>query len=262
MAVEVVHTQLVLEKEFKVYGTKEEPLFMAVDVADWIENKNVSQMLNKIDEDEKALYTMYRADSSTHKQWFLTEDGIYEVLMQSRKPIAKQFKKEVKNILKQIRQTGGYIPIEKEDDEMTILSKALMIAQSTLEKKDILIEQQSKQLIEQQPKVESFEDLIESKGNIKLKDLAYQLNIDGLGRNELYEFLRYMNVFQKTNKNIPYQKYIDQKYFEVKLSSFYKPNGDLANCQLVFVTPLGIARVQKFVKEHLEQYRSVKLNKL
>lgn len=41
--------------------------------------------------------------------WFLTEDGLYEVLMQSRKPKAKEFKKEVKKILKSIRKTGGYI---------------------------------------------------------------------------------------------------------------------------------------------------------
>ena len=40
--------------------------------------------------------------------WFLTEDGLYEVLMQSRKPKAKEFKKEVKKILKSIRKTGGY----------------------------------------------------------------------------------------------------------------------------------------------------------
>ncbi|MEH6934581.1 hypothetical protein [Bacillus sp. JJ783] len=43
------------------------------------------------DEDEKALYTIYRGDGSSHKQWFLTEDGIYELLMISRKPIAKQW---------------------------------------------------------------------------------------------------------------------------------------------------------------------------
>ena len=41
--------------------------------------------------------------------WFLTEDGLYEVLMQSRKPKAKEFKKEVKKILKSIRKTGGYV---------------------------------------------------------------------------------------------------------------------------------------------------------
>lgn len=56
-------------------------------------------MIKVVDSDEKALYTIYRVDGSTHKQWFLTEDGLYEVLMQSRKPIAKSFKKEVKTYL-------------------------------------------------------------------------------------------------------------------------------------------------------------------
>ena len=45
--------------------------------------------------------------------WLLTEDGLYEVLMQSRKPIAKQFKKEVKEILKSIRKSGAYLTKEK-----------------------------------------------------------------------------------------------------------------------------------------------------
>lgn len=110
---EVVHQQEVLGQGFKVYGTMEEPLFLAQDVANWIEIKNASQMLNVVDEDEKALYTIYRVNGSSHKQWFLTEDGIYEVLMASRKPIAKQWKKEVKRILKNIR-LNGFHHINKE----------------------------------------------------------------------------------------------------------------------------------------------------
>lgn len=51
----------------------------------------VHMMIKQVDEDEEALETIFREDGSTHKQWFLTEDGLYEVLMQSRKPIAKEF---------------------------------------------------------------------------------------------------------------------------------------------------------------------------
>lgn len=100
---QVINQQEILGKDFKIYGTLENPLFLAKDVAEVIENKNVSQMLNVVDEDEKALYTVYRGDGSTHKQWYLTEYGLYEVLMQSRKPIAKQFKKQIKGILKSLR---------------------------------------------------------------------------------------------------------------------------------------------------------------
>lgn len=81
--------------DFKMYGTFDEPLFLAKDVAEWIENSNVSQMLNVVDDDEKGLYNVYTLGGNQNV-WFLTEDGLYEVLMQSRKPIAKQFKKQVK----------------------------------------------------------------------------------------------------------------------------------------------------------------------
>ena len=100
---QVINQQEILGRDFKIYGTLENRLFLAKDVAEVIENKNVSQMLSVVDEDEKALYTVYRGDGSTHKQWYLTEYGLYEVLMQSRKPIAKHFKKQIKGILKSLR---------------------------------------------------------------------------------------------------------------------------------------------------------------
>lgn len=95
-----------LGKQFKIYGDLENPLFLAKDVAEWIDYdiSNVSKMVNNVDEDEK-LITRINNTSAT----FLTEDGLYEVLMLSRKPIAKQFKKEVKKILKLIRKTGIYL---------------------------------------------------------------------------------------------------------------------------------------------------------
>ncbi|EOO29789.1 RsfA family transcription factor [Bacillus cereus VD133] len=104
----VIEQRVVLGKEFRIYGTVEEPLFIAKDVADWIEYKGgVSLLMRSVDEDEKGIYNI-KTLGGNQQNWFLTEDGIYEVLMQSRKPIAKQFKKQVKAILKQIRQTGGY----------------------------------------------------------------------------------------------------------------------------------------------------------
>ena len=101
----ILNNQEVLGKNFTVYGDLDNPLFLAKDVAEWIENKNVSQMLNVVDDDEKAIYNVY-TPGGDQDMWFLTEYGLYEVLMQSRKPIAKQFKKEVKAILKQLRKTG------------------------------------------------------------------------------------------------------------------------------------------------------------
>lgn len=74
----------------------------------------MDRMLQSVDEEEKNKILIPANNlggvlQANTEYWFLTEDGLYEVLMQSRKPKAKEFKKEVKKILKSIRKTGGYI---------------------------------------------------------------------------------------------------------------------------------------------------------
>ncbi|SPP28429.1 BRO family protein [Brochothrix thermosphacta] len=103
----VIKQQELFGKDFKVYGDTENPLFLAMDVAAWIDHSRSSEMLKTVDVDEKLKQTIL-ASGQNREVWFLTEDGLYEVLMQSRKPIAKNFKKEVKHILKEIRKTGFY----------------------------------------------------------------------------------------------------------------------------------------------------------
>ena len=112
---QVIEQREILGKQLTMYGDFEEPLFLAKEVANWIDysESNVSKLVAIVDEDEKVrnIITTLGGNQET---WFLTENGLYEVLMQSRKPIAKQFKKEVKTLLKNIRK-GIFLPkyIEK-----------------------------------------------------------------------------------------------------------------------------------------------------
>lgn len=108
-------------------------MFLAKDVANWLGHSNPSRMLSKIDDDEKItifanlelqkwiLTNSYNpSKSSTYagtNYLFLTEFGVYEVLMQSRLPKAKEFKKGVKEILKRIRLTGKYEADTHSDDD-------------------------------------------------------------------------------------------------------------------------------------------------
>lgn len=110
----VIDERVVFEKNFRVYGDFENPLFLAKDVAEWIDYSknsngayNISSMLKTVDEDEK-LVSKILISGQNREMWFVTEDGLYEVLMQSTKPIAKEWKKKVKEILKEIRKTGTY----------------------------------------------------------------------------------------------------------------------------------------------------------
>lgn len=103
--ISVIKKSVFLGKEIDIWGTAEEPLFRASDVAEWLEMSNVTDMVSRVDQEE---LTKLNLGSRSGETWFLTEDGLYEVLMQSRKPIAKQFKRGVKNILKEIRLTGRF----------------------------------------------------------------------------------------------------------------------------------------------------------
>ncbi|WP_243109354.1 BRO-N domain-containing protein [Anaerophilus nitritogenes] len=121
---QIVDQRNLLGKDFKMYGDFQNPLFLGLDVAAWIEyaktgkgSYDVSKMLNTVDEDEKVLRRIF-VSGQMREMWFLTEDGLYEVLMQSRKPIAKKFKKEVKKILKSIRTNGMYIAQTKIQEKM------------------------------------------------------------------------------------------------------------------------------------------------
>lgn len=93
-----------------IYGDTHSPWFRAKDVASMIDYSiaSMNKFLQSVDEDEKEQKNI-PTPGGIQKTWFLTEQGLYEVLFQSRKPIAKEFKKLVKNILKEIRVNGYYM---------------------------------------------------------------------------------------------------------------------------------------------------------
>lgn len=105
--ISIISSSNFLGKEIDVYGSIEEPLFLAKDVAERIGYPESSMMLECVDEDEKLNKTILTSGQKC-EMWFLTESGLYEVLMQSRKPIAKQFKHSVKESVKSVRKTGSY----------------------------------------------------------------------------------------------------------------------------------------------------------
>lgn len=120
--VELIGTTEILGKEIKFYNSWENPLFLGKDVAEWIGyakrsngTYDVSRMLETVDEDEKLVRKIY-VSGQVRKMWFLTEDGLYEVLMQSTKDDAKLLKKKIKTHLKQMRQTGGTVEIGREEE--------------------------------------------------------------------------------------------------------------------------------------------------
>ena len=96
---ELLQTTQLCGVSLSVYGTPAEPLFKAKEVADILGLTNPSDLIQRVDEDERAKFNLGRQGETR----LLTEQGLYEVLMQSRKPVARQFKAGVKALLKALR---------------------------------------------------------------------------------------------------------------------------------------------------------------
>ncbi|ACZ01651.1 phage repressor protein [Streptobacillus moniliformis] len=204
---DILEKKEILGVELVIFGNEVSPMFNANEIAKIIENKNVSQMLKDVEEDEKELVIVTRGDGKTHKQWYLTEDGLYEVLFSSRKPIAKKFKKQVKEILKTIRQKSGYIVVRKEDNEITIKQRI-----------DNLMKEACERLEKLQTKLIEYEEFFdEGKEYISLNFLAnkYEKTTE-----ELIKILTEKRFIYQRGKTIylyrehKYKNYA--KYFKIK----------------------------------------------
>ncbi|WP_262417784.1 MULTISPECIES: phage antirepressor KilAC domain-containing protein [Bacillus] len=216
---EIIDQRELLGHQFKIYGTFEEPLFLAKDVAEWIDYdvSSLNKMIRHVDEDEKVRKNVPTLGGN-QESWLLTEDGLYEVLMQSRKPIAKEFKKEVKKILKTIRKTGGYVAnadmmvntyFSELDDYQKTTIRGLFVNVNKLQNKAESLEQQ---VIEDRPKVEKYHQFLDADGCMDMGTLAKNLNC-GMGKIKLFRFLREHKVLMQGN--VPYQRYVNSGYFKV-----------------------------------------------
>lgn len=241
--IQVLSETELLGHKFTVYGTAENPLFLAKEVAECIEydQSSVNKLVNLVDDDEKVRNNL-PTPGGNQQVWFLTEDGLYEVLMQSRKPIAKEFKKGVKEILKSIRKTGGYIATKQDDTPEEIMARALIVAQETIKRKEERLKQLEEKNAKLQPKADFAEAAFKAEGKVDIGQAAKILNL-GFGRNTLFGKLRDAGIFFK-DRNEPKQKYIDAGYFEMTLlPPIRRDNHPDILCQKVFCKPKGLAYI-------------------
>ena len=186
-------------------------------------------------------------DGSTNKQWFLTEDGLYEVLMQSRKPIAKQFKKEVKKILKSIRMNGMYATDKLLDNPDLAIQAFTKLKEEREKRKALEIK-----IEEQKPKVIFAEAVETSKTLILIGDLAKLIKQNGtdMGQKRMFTWLRdngYLIKRQGSDYNMPTQRAMELGLFEIKETAVTHSDGHITVNKTPKVTGKGqIYFINKF----------------
>lgn len=253
---QIIDEREVLGKQLRIYGDFENPLFLAKDIAEWIDyaktgngSYDVNKMLKTVDENEKLIRKIF-ASGQNREMWFVTEDGLYEVLMQSTKPIAKKFKKKVKEILKDVRKYGMYATDELLDNPDLIIKMATRLKEEKAKNKEL-----EDKMKENKPKI-IFADSVEtSKNTILIGELAKIIKQNGvdIGQKRLFTWLRdngFLIKREGTDYNMPTQKSMELELFEIKETAVTHSDGHISINKTPKVTGKGqVYFINKFLKD-------------
>lgn len=222
-----------------------EPWFVAKDVCDILELTNPAVALQSLDDDEKTnLSNSYVWSEPGRRPLIISEPGLYRLVMRSRKPEAKEFQRWVTHeVLPAIRKTGGYIPTTDADDDMTILAKAVMIGQRTVEAQKQKIAEQQTRIVELEPKARFADAVAASDGTCLVGELAKMLRQNGMdiGQNRLFRLLQADGYLGKSgsNRNVPTQRAMDLGLFRIKETTVTHADGHTTVSRTPKVTGKG-----------------------
>ena len=207
-----------------------EPWFVLKDCMSILDLGNPTETVKMFDEDEFSTAEVIDSIGRRQQAYIISEPGLYRLVMRSRKPEAKEFQRWVTHeVLPSIRKTGGYIPTTDADDDMTILAKAVMIGQRTMEAQKRKIAEQQTRIVELEPKARFADAVAASDGTCLVGELAKMLRQNGMdiGQNRLFRLLQADGYLGKSgsNRNVPTQRAMDLGLFRIKETTVTHADG-------------------------------------
>lgn len=229
-----------------------EPWFVGKDVAELLGYANPSKALADHVDDEDKLNNESLSSLGQRGGWIINESGLYNLILSSKLPTAKEFKRWVTSeVLPSIRQTGGYIAGQEDMSDADLMAKALLVAQRQIEQRD-------KQLQEMQPKALFADSVCASSTSILIGELAKILKQNGVatGQNKLFAWMRdngYLIRRKGADYNMPTQRSMEMQLFEIKESVVSHADGHTSINKTPKVTDKGqVYFVNKFRGESCE----------
>lgn len=221
-----------------------EPWFVLKDCMSILDLGNPTETVKMFDEDEFSTAEVIDSIGRRQQAYIISEPGLYRLVMRSRKPEAKEFQRWVTHeVLPQIRKTGGYIPTTAADDDMTILAKAVMIGQRTMEAQKQKIAEQQTRIVELEPKARFADAVAASDGTCLVGELAKMLRQNGMdiGQNRLFRLLQADGYLGKSgsNRNVPTQRAMDLGLFRIKETTVTHADGHTTVSRTPKVTGKG-----------------------
>ena len=218
------------------------PCFVAADICRALDIANSRDAVKRLDDDERGVVSTDTL-GGVQEMTVVNESGLYSLVLGSRKPEAKQFKRWITHeVIPTIRKTGGYV----NNDDLFVntylpnaddTTKALF--RSTLE----TIRTQNAKLEEYKPKAIFADAVSASKSSILVGELAKILQQNGvaIGQNRLFAWLRnngYLCCYGE-RYNMPTQRSMEMSLFEIKETTINNPDGSIRVSRTVKVTGKG-----------------------
>lgn len=227
-----------------------EPYFVGKDVAIILGYaKPENAIANHVDTEDKTL-TPIQGGCSTGSQntTIINESGLYSLILSSKLPKAKEFKRWVTSeVLPSIRKHGAYAVDELLNDPEFAIKTFTALKEERERSKRL-----SEQIEADKPKVIFADSVSAAKSSILIGDLAKILKQNGIniGQNRLFEWFRQNGFLIKSgsSKNMPTQKAAEMGLFEVKVSTVNNPDGSIRETKTTKVTGKGqVYFVNKFL---------------
>ena len=215
--------------EIRTITKDNEPMFCLMDICKALGMKNPTMVASRLEDDEVTKFDLGSKRGETN---FVTESGLYAVILRSDKPNAKKFRKWVTGeVLPSIRKNGGYIANQENLTPEQIVANALLVAQNIITQKD-------KQIEEMTPKANYFDALVDKKLNTNIRDTAKEL---GIGEKAFVSFLIEKGYVFRQGKHKqlrPYAKYAERGNGLFVLKDKHNEQNGWTGQQM-YVTPKG-----------------------
>lgn len=224
-----------------------EPWFIGKDVAEILGYSNTPKAIRDHVDDEDKLAERIVLSGQNREVAIINESGLYSLILSSKMPKAKEFKRWVTaEVLPAIRKTGGYIAGSEKMSDAELMAKAVLVAQATIKERDARIKELESDKQRMKPK-EIFADAVSaSDQTILIGDLAKLIKQNGhdIGQKRMFEWLRnngYLIKRQGADYNSPTQRAMELGLFRIKETAVTHSDGHVTVSKTVKVTGKGQA---------------------
>lgn len=224
-----------------------EPWFIGKYVAEILGYSNTPKAIRDHVDDEDKLAERIVLSGQNREVAIINESGLYSLILSSKMPKAKEFKRWVTaEVLPAIRKTGGYIAGSEKMSDAELMAKAVLVAQATIKERDARIKELESDTQRMKPK-EIFADAVSaSDQTILIGDLAKLIKQNGhdIGQKRMFEWLRnngYLIKRQGADYNSPTQRAMELGLFRIKETAVTHSDGHVTVSKTVKVTGKGQA---------------------